>query len=132
MSCSQSTKFGESIFTRFWDLLYQPVYPKSNIRRFRLFSSFYSALFFSWIWSSSWKGWPLNNFCSFVRVSSSQPTKFGKSILTRFWGMLFQPVHPGSNISHFCSFSVLNSALWFYIKSRRGLRRSILKKSCLP
>ena len=40
-----------------------------------------------------------------------QPTKFGKSIFNRFWDVLYQTVHPESNISHFHQFSVLNSAL---------------------
>ena len=52
-----------------------------------------------------------------------QPTKFGKSIFNRFWDVLCQTVHPKSNISHFHQFSVLNSALWIFIKTRRRLRK---------
>ena len=74
----------------------------------------------------------LNNFCSFHRVSCSQPTKFGKSIFTRFSGVLCHPEHPESNKSHFRPFSVLDSALWFFNKTRCGLRKSILKIILAP
>ena len=68
-----------------------------------------------------------SNFCFFLRVSSCQLSKFGKSIFTRFWGVLCQPVHPESNISQFHQFSVLDSALLSFIKTRHRLRKSILK-----
>ena len=41
--------------------------------------------------------------------------------------MLCQLVHPESNISQFHQFSVLDSALLFFIKTRHQLRKSILK-----
>ena len=41
--------------------------------------------------------------------------------------MLCQPVHPESSISHFHQFSVLGSAIWFFIKTRCGLRNKNLE-----
>ena len=56
-----------------------------------------------------------------------QPTKFGKFTSNWFWGVLYQPVHPESNINHFHQISVLDGALWFFIKTRRGVRKSNFK-----
>ena len=52
-----------------------------------------------------------------------QPIKFGKFTSNWFWGVLYQPVHPESNINHFHQISLLDSALWFFIKTRRGVRK---------
>ena len=52
-----------------------------------------------------------------------QPIKFGKFTSNWFWGVLYQPVHPESNINHFHQISVLDSALWFFIKTHRGVRK---------
>ena len=41
--------------------------------------------------------------------------------------MLCQQVNPKSNISHFLPFSVLDSALWFFIKTHPQLRKNKLK-----
>ena len=60
-------------------------------------------------------------------VFCSQPTKFAKSIFNRFWGVICQPLHPESNISHFHQFSVLDSVLWLFIKTHHGLRKNIFK-----
>ena len=65
-----------------------------------------------------------NKFCSFLRVSWSQPSKFGKLIFNRFWSGLCQPVYPELKESHFHPFSVLNIVLWFFIETRRPLRKS--------
>ena len=76
-----------------------------------------------------------NNFCSFPRAFYSRSSQFGKftcsrfwsrfnkSIFTRFWGVLCQPVHPESNISHFRPFSVLDSALWIFFKTRFRVKK---------
>ena len=68
-----------------------------------------------------------NNFCSFPRVFYSQSNKFVKSIFTRCWGVLYQPVHPESNISHFHQCSLWGSTLWFFIKSSLRVRKSNFK-----
>ena len=60
-------------------------------------------------------------------VFCSQPTKFGKSIFNIFWGVLCQPVHPESNISQFHQSSVLDSALLFFLKTLRQLRKNNFK-----
>ena len=97
---SQPTKFGKSIFTRFWALLCQPVDPESNVGHFRQFSLWGSALRFFLKTRLPVRKSNLN-FCYFLRVISTQPTNFGKSIFNSFWCVLCQPVHPESNISHF-------------------------------
>ena len=65
-----------------------------------------------------------NNFCSFPMVSYSQPNKFGQSKFSRFWAVLFQPVHSKSNISHFRQFSRWGSGPWFFIKTSVAVRKS--------
>ena len=104
-------------------MLCQPVHPESNINHFRPFSVLDSAL---WFFNKTHRGlrrsW--KNFCFLTRVSYSQPSQFDKLAYSRFWGVLCQPVHPESNINHFRPFSVLDSALWFFNKTHRGLRRS--------
>ena len=44
--------------------------------------------------------------------------------------MLCQPVHPESIKSLFHKFSVLDSALWFFIKTRSGVKKSNFKIIC--
>ena len=60
-------------------------------------------------------------------VSYSQSNKFGKSIITRFWAVLCQPVHPNSNISHFRQFFLWCSALWIFIETRLQVRKGSFK-----
>ena len=60
-------------------------------------------------------------------VSYSHSTKFGKSLFNKFWGLLCQPVRPESNRSHFNQFSMLDSALLFFVKTRRWLRKNNFK-----
>ena len=118
---SQWTKFGKSIFTRFWAMLCQPVQPESSIGHFRQSSlSGGSVRFFL-------KSRLPNNFYYFLRVTSIQPTNFGKSIFNSLWCVLCQPRHPESNINYFRTFFVLDSALSFFIKARRRLRKSNFK-----
>ena len=62
-----------------------------------------------------------------LRVSWNQPTKFGKFILNRFWGVLCQPVYLESNIRHSRSFSLFNSRLWFFLKTHLQVRKGNLK-----
>ena len=108
-------------------MLCQPVYSKSNIRHFRCFSSFYSALFFFKNLPSSWKVSLRNNFCSFLSVSWSHHTRFGKLIFNRFWGVFCQPVHPESNIKHSRSFSLFEGPPWFFLKAGLQVRMSNFK-----
>ena len=72
------------------------------------------------------------NFCSFPRISYSQPTKFDESIFNKFWGVLCQPVHPESNISHFLPFSLLDSDLWFFVESHRRVKKNNFKTIFAP
>ena len=47
----------------------------------------------------------INNFSSFPNDFWSQPTKYVKLILSRFWGVLCESAHPESTIKHCRSFS---------------------------
>ena len=60
-------------------------------------------------------------------VSYIQPIKFGKSIFNRFWGVLWQSVHPESNISHFPQCFLWGSAVWFFVKACLRVRKSNFK-----
>ena len=68
-----------------------------------------------------------NNFCCFTKVSCSQPTKFGKLIFNRFWGIFCQSVLPESNLSHICQICLLDSALCFFIKIYLRVTKSNFK-----
>lgn len=68
-----------------------------------------------------------NSFCFFPRVSCSQPTKFGKLIFNRFWGVFCQSVLPESNLSHICQICLLDSALCFFIKIYLRVTKSNFK-----
>ena len=68
-----------------------------------------------------------NNFCFFTKVSCSQPTKFGKLIFNRFWGVFCQSVLPESNLSHICQICLLDSALCFFIKIYLRVTKSNFK-----
>ena len=105
------------------------VRPESNVSHIRQFCLLYSALWFFlktrlWVTKSN-----LKIFCSCPRISSSQPEKFGKS---RFWGILSQWVHPEPNICHFHPFFLLDSALCFFVKSRRRVKKSNFKAIFAP
>ena len=74
----------------------------------------------------------LKRVTSFLRISSSQPTKFGQPIFTRFWGVLCQPVHRKSNIRHFRSFSSFNITLCFSHKTGFRVRLTLIKQFFVP
>ena len=123
VSYSQPNKFGKSIITRFWAVLFQPVHPNSNVSHFWQIFLWRSALFLLKI------AFDLENiyniyvqlqkkFFSFTRVSCSRQTMFCKLIFSRCWGMLWQPMHPKSNIRLSRFFSSFRIALWFFLKTR--------------
>ena len=57
---------------------------------------------------------------------------FGKLILTRFWGVLCQPVHPESNIRLSRSFSLFDSPPTFFPKTGLQVRMSNFKTILAP
>ena len=65
-----------------------------------------------------------NDFCSFPYPSWCQPTRFRKLIFKIFYGVLSQIVQPKSNLELFRSFSLFDSAPWFFLKTCLRVRKS--------
>ena len=107
-------------------MLCQPVHPESNISHFPQCSLWGSALFLL-IFAFHLERVALNNFCSVLRVSWRQPTKFDKLIFNRFWSLLCQPMRPQSSIRHPRSFSLFHSPPLFFLKTRLQFRKCKLK-----
>ena len=110
-------------------MLYQPVHPESNISHFHQCSLWGSTLWF--FIESSLRVRKSNfkiifaTFLGWLPVSRS--SKFGKSIFNRFWGVLWQPVHPKSNIRHFRSFSFFHSVLCYFLEACFWIRKKNFK-----
>ena len=120
VSCSQPNKFSKLIFNRFWGIFCQSVHPESNISHICQFCLLDSAL---WFFIKICLRVIKSNFkMIFALALGSLPKKLVKSIFNKFWGRLPQWVYPESNINHFRQFSLLDSALWFFVKSRRKVK----------
>ena len=77
---------------------------------FRLIVLF--AFFLIFAFELHWVTFPL-----FPNLPCNQTTKFGSVNLSTFWGVFWQRVHEQSHLTYFWSFSLFESALWFFLKS---------------
>ena len=126
LTCSQPKKLGKVILSIFRGFLCQSVHPESNLTHFRSFYLFNSGLCF------------LLKSCLRVRASNMKiifvPSLKLVSVSLRrlfqwslaYFGAWFAN-ESTQNKSNFCKFSLLDSALWFFIKTLHRLKKSTLK-----
>ena len=118
-------------------MLWQPMHPKSNIILLLFFSSFCIALCFFLenrfrVTNKNLKILFDPSLGSLDSADQIGKLIFGKLILTRFWGVLCQPVHPESNIRLSRSFSLFDSPPTFFPKTGLQVRMSNFKTILAP
>ena len=73
-----------------------------------------------------------NNSCSFLNVSWSYPTKFDKLIFKRLCSVLCQTVDSESNLRYFWSFSLIDNALSFLLKTCLWIKKNLAPSIMAP